>query len=73
MSYYDFDNHFWSSSQVCGQSEELEEDNEPSFASRMLGTIFAAFKPEERNNHSRGMVESQTSQEYLAGEPKKQI
>ncbi len=48
MSYYDFDDHFWGSWEVCGQCLESEQDNEPSFASRIIGTIFAAFTAEDR-------------------------
>lgn len=47
MSYYDFDDHFWGAWEVCTQSVELEAGKEPSFASRIISTIFAAFTDRE--------------------------
>jgi len=56
MSYYDFDDHFWGAWEVCGQSVESEEDKEPSFASRIITTILAAFSSENREESTKPLV-----------------
>lgn len=72
MSYYDFDDHFWMPAEVCGQILESEEYNEPSFASRIIGSIFAAFKTEAEDN-SNTQVTAETFDRHLPGEPQQQL
>ena len=76
MSYYDFDNHFWGAKEVCGQCEESEEDKQTSFASRIVGTIFSAFKAEEEeeeNNNTKTIVKVEKGGVHLSGEPQQQL
>ena len=58
MSYYDFDDHFWGAWEVCTQSLELEAGKEPSFASRIISTIFAAFTAREEEKESITLVDT---------------
>ena len=42
MGYYDFDEHFWSPQEVCGQIRESLDENRFSFIKKILEPILTA-------------------------------
>ncbi len=43
MGYYDFDEHFWSPQEVCGQTRESLDENRFSFIKKILEPILTAW------------------------------
>ncbi len=73
MSYYNFNDRFWSPSEVCGQILESEEYQEPSFPARIIATIFAAFKTEKEANNPNPQVRSEDCENYLSPQARQQV